>query len=421
VAVTCACGNLNVSKGDAGSTVAVTGLGFTPTVILFWWSGHAALSTGTRLTSLRGVGAAVSDLSFFAQASYDGDAIGTAIAKHHAATDACIIELDSAGAIVGRADLQSFGPDGFTLEVQAQFTNNLLVSYLAFGGTDSAEIGSFTPAGTAPVTQAVANAGFRPDVTFFFLGEQFNFGADSHSMLGVATAAGEQAVWWGGSNDAAATGASATYCRSGECLAYNPSQPALAPSNRAELVSHDEAGFTINWLERTHLNPFRYLSIKGGQWKVGTLLTQADPATAISLTGLGFTPAGLLLVSAGKPESVQDAVGAAHDQWSMGAATGPQCRVAQQTASRSGNTDMFVHAAARADALYINADPAQAGYTTLGLLDVQSVDPQGFTLIMDDPDPSPAFAFYVAVGNSAAPRHRSSRGGRLSRGWRASR
>ena len=80
------------------------------------------------------------------------------------------MELDNAGAAAGKAELQSFGTNNFVLEIQDQFVTDLLVHYWVITGLDNAEIGSFTPTGTAPVNQTVDNAGnFQPDITFSYL------------------------------------------------------------------------------------------------------------------------------------------------------------------------------------------------------------------------------------------------------------
>lgn len=393
-------GTLNITTGAASSTVAVSGLGFTPKVLILWWSGLTATSNGDRATSLRGMGWAVSASSFCAHTNYDEDAAGTSVAFMRFSSTGCVTQIDNTGAEVGRADLQSFDADGFTLEIQDAFPTDLLVSYLAIGGSDitNAEIGTFTSTGTAPVNQVVNNSGnFQPDVTFFMSART---DSDSIQMFGAATGAGTEQVICTGENHVTASGAAGAYCLADECIAFASSNPAGSPNIRGEFVSHNTGpgGFTVNWLENGAGRAFAYLSIKGGLWKVGNLLTQTDTSTAITATSFGFTPAALMVVSAGNAANTQDGTPTTHDKWSVGAATSSSSRVVQQVDSRSGNADMFVHRSARTDAVYVNTDPAQTSHTVTGLMDVQSLDPDGFSLIMDDADPSQAFAWYAAVG-----------------------
>ena len=396
-------GSLNITTGAAASTVAVTGLSFQPTCVIFWWNGLTAASNGTRQTSLRGIGVAASSSSFFAQANYDEDAAATSVCKNNYSASYCIMQIDNTGAIVGGADLQSFDSGGFTLEIQDAFPTDLLVSYMAIGGTDNVELGTFTPAGVAPVNQTVNNAGnFQPTITLFFPGSQVSSGADAFTMIGAATSSSDEHVHFSGANDGGGSGSTASYNRSGECVATLSSLPTTT-TVRAEFVSHNAGpgGFTINWLERGNANAIQYLSIKGGNWIIGDFLSQTDTTTAMTESGFGFTPAGAMFVSAGKAESAADTPDT-HDEWSIGAATSASSRVCQQMDSRSGNTTMFVHPAARTDCVYIDSSPANTAYTLEGLADIQSFDSDGFTCIMDDADAAQAFVWYIALGNPAA-------------------
>jgi hypothetical protein len=405
MAVASATGTLNITTGVATSTVAVGSLGFQPTVVIFWWNGLTAASNGTRTTSLRGIGAAVSASSFFAHANYDEDSPGTSVAKNNYASDACIIQVANDASIVGKADLQSFDAGGFTLEIQDAFPTDLLVHYWAIGGTTNAELGTFTATGVAPTTQTVNNVGnFQPDITFFFFGSQVQSGTDAMTMIGAATSASDEHIHYSGANDAVGTGASGSYNMAGECIVWHGTSPPTAPTNRADLASHNSGpgGFTINWLERTNAQVLQFLSIKGGLWTVGDLLTQTDTTTAMAESGFGHTPVGAMFISAGNAATVANATPGTHDKWSIGCATGPSARNVCQVDSRSGNTAMFVHPSSRTDAVYVNTDPAQTNHTLTGLMDVQSFDADGITTIMDDADPAQAFAWYVAVGNVAA-------------------
>jgi hypothetical protein len=401
-------GSFNITTGVATSAVAVTGLGFQPKVILFWWSGLTATSNGDRATHLRGMGFACSSTNFCAISSRDEDGVGTSISDAGLRTDACIVEQGD-GAMVGWADLQSFDADGFTVEVVDQFVTDLLVSYLALGGASitAAEAGILTQTGAPPINQTVNNVGnFQPSVTFFAsIGAAAGTGTrvDSTYSFGAATSSTGEGVIGGGSNDAAATMATGSYCRSGEAVGVHGGNPASSPDIRAEFVSHNAGpgGFTLNWLERGTSYRVLWCSIAGGDWAVGNLLTRTD-GNDIAVTGLASQPAAVLMVSGNKAETTQDAAPGTHDEWSMGAATSTTERVVQHVASRSGNTDSFVFRTARTDAVYVNADPANASYTLEGLMDLKSIESDGFTCVMDDVDPSAMFAWYVAVGPAPA-------------------
>lgn len=401
-------GTFNITTGAAASTVVVSGLGFEPKVILFWWSGLTAASNGDRATHLRGMGWATSASLFGAVCTRDEDGIGTAIADAGFRTDACIAEQGD-GAFIGWADLQSFDSGGFTLEIIDAFTTNLLVSYLALGGTSitNAECGVFTATGTAPVNQTVNNSGnFQPSITFLLSSSPSAnapfTGPDSMLAFGAATSSSDEQMWCGGANDGQTSGDTATYCLSGEIFSGTPGAPANAPTHRAEFVSQNASpgGFTVNWLERASSLRILWLSIAGGDWTVGNLLTRTD-GNDIAVTGLASQPAALLFVSANKAATVANTTPDVHDEWSVGAATSTIERAVQHVASRDGNTNMFTFRTARTDAVYVNADPANAGYTLEGLMDLKSIEATGFTCVMDDVDPAQAFVWYVAAGPAA--------------------
>jgi hypothetical protein len=394
-------GAFNIGTGAAGTTTAVTGVGFQPKAIIFWWSGRTeSTNAGGSASSQRGMGFAVSSSSFCCAAIRDVDAAGTSNTDNGHRDDACILEC--ANAHVGWADIQSMDSDGFTLEILDAFSIDFRVSFIAYGGTDitNAEIGRFTATGAAPVNQSIDNTGtFQPDITFFLSTND----ADPPSVattafhgFGVATDSSHEYVWAARASDAASSGATHSDNKSGECIARLTGGTAV--DNRAEFVSHDSDGFTINWLERASSQRIYWLSIAGGNWSLGDFLTQTDTSTTMVESSFGFTPAGVLFVSDGKAESTSDTASTT-DRWSIGAAHSASARTAQAASSRDGNTLMFTQTFLRTDAIYVNTDPATDAVTALG--DVQSFDSDGFTAIMDDADPAQSFVWYVAAGNVA--------------------
>jgi hypothetical protein len=176
-----------------------------------------------------------------------------------------------------------------------------------------------------------------------------------------------------------------------------------SPTVRAELSSFSAAGFTVNWLERTVSSRVTYLAWRGGNFVVGDLLTQTDTTTDIVESGFGFQPNGIVFFSGGNAAATADAALGVHDEWSIGAASSTTNRHAQAATSRDGNTNMFAQTFIRQDAspaVYINVDPTSDAIE--GLMDLKSIDSDGFTAIMDDADPVQAFVWYIACGNPPA-------------------
>ena len=231
------------------------------------------------------------------------------------------------------------------------------------------------------------NAGAIPSTT-----------VDSSIGMGAATAAGNQATYCGGSEDAAATMDTVSHCQAGECVAIlNGTVTAIV--SRATFVQFNADGFRLNWTEVSGVasNVF-YIAIAGGSWLVGDLLTQTDTVTAITESGFGFQPAGAMFISACAAEDASDTLHA-NDQWTCGAFASATERGTQGMLDEDNVADSEVSTAVEFDELYVNISTAS---TVQGLMDVQSVDGDGFTNIMDGADSSQSFVWYLTGGNVTA-------------------
>lgn len=411
MALSSASGSFNVTTATAGNTVAVSGLGFQPKVILFAWNGRTASTNGSGTASLeRGFGVAISATDRFAVSSGSITGVGNmqTYSAHHDA--ACIIAQANAagddgataqGDINGAMDVQSMDADGFTLVIDDPFPRDFRVHYLALGGSTltGQQTGSFTPAGAAPTTQAVTITGFGTPTCVLFAGVTQNAGAapadtaDSGMFLGAMTGSSGEAVWAGSSNDAASTSQTFSYCRRDECIARF-SGTVAALDDRAEFSSFDANGFTINWLERGGTGRVYYLALKGLSVALGDLLTQTDTVTAIQESGFGFKPAAVMFLSHGQAASSADTP-QDHDRLSLGFATSTSARSAIGTFDEDNANNAETSSTSRFDAVYANIDASDA---VAGLMDLQSMDADGFSAIMDDADPSQAFVWYLAFG-----------------------
>ncbi len=394
--------SFNVGTGAVGTTTQVTGTGFQPKAVLFWWSGLTTTVDFTGgLVHKRGFGVAVSPTdrrAVYSQSMGLADPTATDAGHHDAAA---IGALTTAGAIDGLADLQSMDSNGFTLIIDDQFATNLRVHYLALGGSELTNVGSgiFTEPG-ATGSQNITTVGFQPDAVVLFSAmigaDPPGTAVDSTMMLGAAAGSTPvDAVWAGGSNDAAATAQTISYSRAGESIALFDSAVTLT-DGRAEVSSWLSNGFQVNWLERAGSRRVHYLALKGGQYLVGDLLTEKDTVTTIVEGAFGFQPKGALLASHGTTQSTQDTV-KDHDSWSLGGFTSATERAAHGTWDEHGTPTAEVTDGVEHDEVYINIATTE---TLEGLMDVQSVDSGGFTLIMDDADPDQFFVWYLAFGSA---------------------
>lgn len=400
VALSAACGTLNVTTAAAGNTVAVAGLGFQPSCVIFFYGGRTTAGAA-RGTYMRGFGVAVSTSARWAVSSTSLDAQTTATTGTAHAADACIISLDSTPAQTGAMDLQSFDAGGFTLVIDDAFPSDFLVHYLALGGSSltGAACGVFTPTGTAPVTQQVTGLGITPTCVLFagarIAANPPNVSSDSSIALGAMSAAG-QGVWAGASNSGATNMATGGYGFGSECHgAHNASTSSL--ENRAEFSALASGSFTINWLERSNAARVFYLALAGVSIKIGSLTT-ATSLTTVAVTSFGFTPAAVLVVSANRAASTQDTI-SADDKLSIGVATSPTSRCSTALLDDDGAADSVVFVSAATDSVYQHVSTT----AVVAKMDVQTFDNDGITFVMDLEEPvAGSFAYYVALGPAAA-------------------
>lgn len=398
-------GSFNVGTGAVDTTVSVSGVGFQPEVVVFWWSGRTeSTDTVNRADHKRGFGVAVSPTDRRAVFSQSDDAALVAAADAGHRDDAAIGALTTAGAIDGLADLQSMDADGFTLVIDDQFATNLRVHYLALGGVDltNAVTGMLTEPASAG-TQDVTSVGFQPDAVILFSAmigaDPPGVAVDSTMMIGVASGSSPaNAVWAGASIDGSDPMQTRSYSRAGESIALFNSG-INATDGRASVSAWLSNGLRLNWSEVAGSRRIHYLALKGGNFLVGDLLTRTDTTTPIVETGFGFTPRAVLLGGSTQAENAPDTP-SIWDEWSLGAFTSATERGAQGTVDEDNLATAEVGTMIEFDAVHV--DQAATPGTVEALMDVQSVDADGFTLIMDDADDAQGFVWYLAFGGHAA-------------------
>jgi len=398
-------GSFNTGTGILGSTTPVTGVGFTPKVLILWWSGRTeSVDTIARASLFRGIGFANSvEAVCSVSNSIDAQAAGDSSRGTHG--NALVATLDAAGAYDGLMDLQSLDADGFTLVVDDVMPLDLRVSYLALGGSD------LTNSFISVLTESLAlgsvgytGVGFQPDIVLFSSGENTGALPQSDStggllMFGAAKSSTNRYVWSVGTDEASATMDTSSYCIDDGCIAMMPSGIGDVINARADLVSMDSDGFTLDWEEITTTRRILYLALKGGSYVLGDLLTQTDITTSIVESGFGFSPTAAMFVSHCQTKSTSD-TGQAHDRMSIGAFDSASSRGAQATLDTDGVADSEVTTAIEFDGVYVNISTASA---IDGEMDVVSVDSDGFTCIMDNADPAQAFVWYIAFGSTVVP------------------
>lgn len=383
----------------AGSKIVVTGVGFQPQAIIFFFSGDAGTSSVVgRNSNLGGVGFVTDEMQGHSCGEAGGDnvdpTLGTsAITNRHTLNAICTINTPGGH---GELDLFSMDGDGFTLIV----TNAVTVDFprmfaLCIAGVIQARTGVFQVAG-ATGSQSTA-VGFKPDVVFFMASMASNAppatAGGARPIYGVATATGQGLVM--GLEARAGSAARSRYGITTEC-AGTIDDVTNTTTDRATFVSMDDNGFTVNWLERATTKFIHYLAIKGGAWFVGNFLTRTD-STSFSVS-VPFKPRGLFLLSHGTAQSTTDTV-QADAKVSVGAAVSPTNRAACGFFDLNGVNPTQVTRGMNFSAIYERV----TGGANEGLMDLQSFDDNGFTAFMSTPDPDAALVVFVAAGQGSIP------------------
>lgn len=398
-------GSFNLSSASNGATTAVSGLGLSgeSLKVLFLWSEQSTTTTdtvvdgsiqytmgfGTSTTSRRGVG------------YYSEDAAMTSDSGGVLRDDAILQFLTVAAANNGLIDISSFDSDGFTLVNDSAVGGTYRIHYLAIWGSDitNATVVTASESGSTGNQDNTA-IGFQPDCAVFI-------GCNTLALNTIENDCTPQIGFAAGSTPAnacvalrAADGSAAAntdrYSENTNCLTRITS---LGVTARAAVTAWLSNGFTLNWAEAgSSTTDYAVLCIKGGAWKVGDLLTQTDTTTDIVESGFGFQPAGALFASHCTSESTIDTT-QTEGAFSLGAFSGTSARAAVGFLDEDGVDPMQTNYAIEHDAVYVRLFNTAV---VAGLMDIKSVDSDGFTCIMDDADPDQAFVPYLAFGPSVS-------------------
>lgn len=397
-------GSFNITTQAAGNTVVVTGVGFLPKALVLWWSGRTESTDATGGATING-GFGFSDgtndrvvgwLIVDAAANADTDRFGRA--------DAIVLSGNhTTPSVDGRASLQTFDSDGFTALIDDAFPTDFRVSFLALGGSDLTNVSAFS--WTTRITvgdDAVTAPGFQPDATVIAAGWHTAVPfAEVRARMSIGLVAGAtpaNAILAFDDRDNVATMVSTSYCRAGDAAA-RLTVGANPINMRGRISAWTATGFTFTWDEVDGAANIMFgLALKGGNYLVGDLLTQTNTTTDIVETGFGFAPTGALLLSASRAQSASD-TSTSHNAGSIGAWNSTTSRSAQAWWDQDAVADSESATLIEHDEVYGNIDSADA---MEGLMDIKSVESNGFTNIMDDADPAQSYVAYLAFGDAAA-------------------
>lgn len=384
---------LNTSIGNQ----AVSGIGFQPKVVIFFGTMNTA--DGIVVDFNLVIGAAASSSARGHVSINDEDNVSTSDSSRTIFTDSCLRMLDpgSSSSYLFIADFVSLDSDGFTINISDAPASAYRIGYLALGGADITDVavGSLvTPASTGNLVET--GVGFQPDAAIFFTdGESLETDTNDLAFgFGFAVSTSERA--WVSLATPRNKGTSETFRRQEKdgCIAYMD-HDGSAIDVHADFVSWDSDGFTLNFDITKSGDGIIYVALKGGQYAVGSLITQTSTGN-FAETGIGFEGSAGIFASFCNAASGVTVAGL---EISLGIATASTERFVVGGLSEDGqgttDTDQF-----QDDGLvYQNYDHAQS---LDGSIDFVSFDVDGFTLNQVDADPSGNEIIYFIIGAAAA-------------------
>ncbi|MDO9080765.1 MAG: hypothetical protein Q7U44_08170, partial [Desulfuromonadales bacterium] len=301
-----------LTKRTTAGTTAVTGVGFTPKAVIFYWTKQttatgafaAHISSGQGFAAFNG--AAITMGAVVAQVS---DAVTTPsdVNDYHSTTAAIVSLATTANitAIESSAVVSAFDVDGFTLNWTVTTAGTAdIIHYVALGGTDltNANVGT-TSMFAATGNNSVTGVGFQPDAVLL-LADNISTAINTNPvsrrpainrgfMVGGLTPT-QGSIGWG-MRDAQTVATHGSTFNSVQALTVLRGN---AVAVNATYVSMDADGFTLSG-SAASATPVTWLALKGGSYKVGTITqpVAGTPPFTTAYTGVGFLPTGLILAS----------------------------------------------------------------------------------------------------------------------------
>jgi hypothetical protein len=272
-------------------TKAVTGVGFTPKLLMPWGVVQSTDGAGLAANPLT-IGGATSPTSRFSVAGVSRPSVATS-QTYRRHTNATVFDQPTeTGGTYERADLDSFNGDGFTLDWEAVIASESILNHIALGGADL-EV-SLTQhqmnATNAPQSFAHGLTGGAPTALLFF-GISYHLAPPATTTISYMNIGG----WSNGTQWAAAgyTGNGSTTSETNRAL-YNNGVLSWTVTNLRRLMavgSVDATNVNVTYPNTVSTVPFYFfmVAIRGAKAQVGTFDCNGSTA-ALPIACSGITP-----------------------------------------------------------------------------------------------------------------------------------
>jgi len=311
------------TKATTTGTQAITGIGFEPKTVIFWWTRQtsfgelAAIHVGYGFATHYGA----AYQNFGVASASDDNAASSNTGRRRSETYSIIILSSGTPTMTAQASVTAFNGDGFDLNWQANEVRADIIHYVALGGTDLTDARAGSLSLTASTgTQDVTNVEFQPDFAMFLwtFTQAVDTGtANAEIGLGFAVSSTERAAIVANSEDARPTMDTWRQQRTDSCILL------LTPTSGAQDAIVDFSQFLTNGFRLNKIDapasatPIFYLALKGGDYNIGSFNSPTSTGNQ-DVTGVGFQPNLVMLLTQGR--SASTAIGA-HAELALGAAT----------------------------------------------------------------------------------------------------
>lgn len=367
-------------KKTSNGAQVITGVGFTPKVLMCWYGGATADDTWQDFLR-RGFGAATSSTNRYACGDSAEEDLTTSNTQSTKSPAHIISIVSPGGTLEGEADLTSFDSDGFTLEWTNSNATAYKIHYLALGGSDEikdAKVVSFVTS-LSTGQQSVTGAGFRPDFVICFGNSRINSSENAqyaHGGLLLAVTDGINNV--GTQSFLVDAFADEQHARTIDIDGFIEGTVTTPTEDLHSIfISMDDDGFTFKQINAAPSPGYRIfaLCIKGIHTSTQNFNSEISTTGDKAYTGVGFQPVGLLTF--GSTQAVDDSV-ATRGIFNIGAADGSNSNALMSGAER-GVGDLACISKVGSIVVVDTTDPMSTLATTEeGTL--TSFDSDGFTI-----------------------------------------
>lgn len=406
-------------------TQAITGVGFTPKVIVIHTAAYDVGFDNITGWVEWGMGAAVDTTAANQRSLYIEAVDGSATSNTYSVWHSSAVTVPDNAASIGA--ISAIGSDGFSVNwsVEESLANRL--EYFCIGGTDitNTKIGDITTPTTGTTgNQVITGVGFQPDVIILFSCGGTTSNVQRNGLvfgLGFATSSTNQVCMATVAKDAATTKSTKRYQRgdNAACFALIDDVTTTNKALEGALVSMNADGFTINWTTVAAAGASKkvsYIAVKGGSYKCGAITSPVSGTTPVSqaTTGVGFQPSGLVMASScGTASTAIEA----NNKMSLGSgssSSAQKCAFSGDNDATANDQTMAVNKSAKITTNYTilgtegnSTINAEAGLTSLNA--------DGFTLSWTTRDTNAYQVLYLAAGSAAAVT--GARNLQIAKGW----